>query len=847
MYKNIFISHKSEYEEPTVYLDDDVNGMMVFTYQPYNYAYKKNQVGTYTSIHGDKLSKVTHFSYGQEGLFESDVPKETRVLTDLYLNDDLPSENHVVLTLDIEVDSEGGFAMPNIADKRITGIACHTSDNDQYTSWVLDPVSQSSKGTQQITIGLMTNYIYTFRDEDAMLEDFLQWYIQTKPSIITGWNVDKFDIPYLYNRLLNVFDARTANKLSPIEHVKFSKERMRYTLGCVSVLDYLPLYKKFTYIQQPSYRLDEIGKFEVNMGKVEYEGTLHELWQNDIDKFVQYNLNDVKIVVALDKKMKLIELVRAICHMGHVPYEDYSFSSRFIEGTIITYLHRKGIICTNKPVGGREMMEELEESKEKGFSGAYVKEPIAGKYDWVYSLDLESLYPSIIMSLNISPETKVGKISEWDVDKYMKKEVDNYVLTAYGTALNYTKDEIKSMLETQKLVISSNGVLYRTDKTGIIPEILSKWFSDRKLFKSKMKDETNKGNKDLAEFYDRRQHVQKILLNSIYGTLGLPVFRFYDLDNAAAVTGTGQDVIKNTAKFINLRYQKETDKKEDYCIYIDTDSVYFPAGPVWKSVGDESEKNATIRIARQHELFVNKFYDVMAKRMFNCDAHRLHIKGESVMSSAFWVAKKMYALKKVYDLETDQNVDKLIVKGLAVVRSQTPPAFRDLMKEILNDILNGVTKDIVDKKILNFRDILTTLSVEKVARNTAVKEITKYEKNTGLLTDSFPKGTPAHVKAAMAYNRLLKQLGKEKINAPIRDGDKIKYVFLKKNQYNLETIAFKTYDDPQEVIDLITEFVDYYDLFDRELAGKLEEFYSAMKWGVLPTTVNQAVYDFFEF
>jgi DNA polymerase elongation subunit (family B) len=871
MFQNIFITGYSDPVPSMVFLWDDQKGLQTIPYREFAYAYKKDEKGKFKSIHGDKLSKIKRFDWNEsEDLFESDVPRETRVLTDLYLDSDDISTGHRVAFFDIEVRSTGGFATWQNPYQEITAISIYDQQNDRYYIFLLDPeqkVESKEDGNR---------FLVSCESEVELLEIFYEVYKTINPTILTGWNTDGYDIPYLYNRTGKVLGFDKANSLSPIGVVKWQQGRDCYKIAGVSSLDYIKLYKKFTYKQQPSYRLDAIGRLEVKRGKVEYEGTLDDLFRNDLQKFIEYNLTDVLIVVELDKKKNLIELVQRVCHVGHVPYEDFEYSSKFIEGTILTYLHRKHIIAPNKPAGGREAFEQKLETDTEGFIGAYVRPPYPGLYEWVYSLDLQSLYPSIIMSLNISPETKVGNVPGWDTEKHMKKEIAQYVINHLGTTYKFARQQFVDYLENNHLHISSNGVLYRTDRVGVIPEILDKWFGQRVEYKNLMKKYAREGDKKMETYYDQMQSVQKVFLNSIYGVLGLSIFRFYDLDNAAAVTLTGQDVIKTTAKYINNEYKKagvlpkedwwlteyhkilieDEEKKasqakrpiqhvdrptqDDHCIYIDTDSVYFSAEPLFQPAHDP--KAQAIQIACETEAKVNKFYDTLAKVMFNCDTHRFFIKGESIMATGFWVAKKRYALKKLYDLEKnldDDNGGAPVVKGMDVIRSTFPPAFQRTMKAILWDILNKEEKAVVDKKVLAFFKEMKTLPVVEIARNTGIKEISKYEDATDDTLSSFPKGAPIHVKASITYNRLLRIWGKDTLHAPIRDGDKIKYVFLKPNPYRISTVAFKNYDDPDEVVELINDYIDHKTLFESEMAKKLDTFYDALKWGLIPTKINQ--------
>jgi DNA polymerase elongation subunit (family B) len=839
-YQNIFIDSTSD--EQTAYIWDDTQGLITLPLSEFNYAYVRDPKGKYLSMTGDRLSKTRRFVRGSENVFESDLPKETRVLTDLYLNEDAPSEGNITLFFDIEVSMENGIPDTKNPNNEITSIALYDPLIKKYQVFVLDMRQLYADRDSDETS------VYFCVDETDLLHKFINSYEQIRPTIISGWNSNGFDVPYLYNRIRQVCGKGTANRLSPIGRVKYSDRMERYKIAGVSSLDYLDLYKKFTYAQQPNYRLDTIGRLEVGMGKVDYDGSLDDLFRDDLDKFIEYNLQDVRIIVDLDKKLNLIDLVRGICHIGHVPYEDYSMSSRFLEGTIVTYLHRKGIIVTDKPKDSKEKMDALDRGEE-GFIGAYVQEPVPGLYDWVYSLDLQSLYPSIIMSLNISPETKVAKVLNFDMEQHLRKEVVAYVVQEIGDEMTVEMehDMFINFLRENNLTVASNGVLYNTTTKGIIPEVLEEWFAKRVEYKDLMKKYTTDGDKVQAAYYDQRQHIQKIFLNSLYGVLGLPVFRFYDVDNAAAVTLTGQDVIKTTAKFINKKYEKATGEQKDHCVYVDTDSVYFPAKPLFIE-GSTDDLAATISIAYDMESTLNTFYNSMAKRMFNCDSHKFHIKGESVAKTGFWVAKKRYALDKVYDLETRQNVSKLVVKGLDVVRSSFPKAFREFMTQMLKDILGRVDKQELDDKILALKTSIKTRHYLEVARNTSANNISEYsagEENNGM--NRFKKGTPAHIKAAIVYNRLLTYYGIETKFEPIRDGAKIKYVYLKNNPLQIETVAVKGYQDPPQIVDMITEYIDTDTLFENELRNKLHDFYTALKWGLLPTEKNQNSHEFFAF
>ena len=543
MYQNIFIDKK----ENIIHLWDDEKGYVTFPFR--HYAYRKSPNGIYRSIYGDKLEKIYNFNPRDPSLFESDVPTETRILIDAYEDSDEPSKGHRVVTIDIEVSSEGGFPVIEEGDKEITAIAIHDDATKKYTVFILDKemkIKDSDNDNVEIK---------SFDNEESLLMHFFTKWEEIQPTIVTGWNIDGFDMVYLYNRAKRVVGETNAKRLSPIGICYFNKFQERMTIAGVSCLDYMILYKKFSGKNEPSYALGAIGKKVVNIDKISYKGSLNDLYKEDINKYIEYNLNDVKIVVALDKKLQFIDLARGICHTGHVGYEQFGTSSRYLEGAILMYLRRKGRVAPNKPLEGREEYEQRMEDGEEGFEGAYVKPPVPGRYDWVFDLDLTSMYPNIIISLNISPETKIAKVENWNAEDFVRGKLTEVILSGQ----KYSAQDFSEMLIQNNLSVASNGAVYKLPRgegeEGTIPSILIKWFNERKEMRKLAKKHADAKEWEMYEFYDQRQKVQKILLNSIYGCLGLPVFRFYDKDNAAAVTLTGQDIIKTAEKSINLYYK----------------------------------------------------------------------------------------------------------------------------------------------------------------------------------------------------------------------------------------------------------------------------------------------------
>ena len=838
MYQNVFF----EKEKSIIHCWDDQKGYFTSKYR--RYAYVKDGNGAHQSIHGERLKKLNFWKADDDlQLYESDVNEMTRFLIDEYGDSDEVSTGHTIMTFDIEVEMNSGLPDIETASNAITSIAGHDSVTNDYFVYVVnkgEKIDKTIKGAK----------VESFDTEEGLLSAFMTKWREINPTIVTGWNIDYFDVTYLYNRYKLLFGQQFANQLSPIGKVSYNKYRSRYIIGGVSCLDYLALYKCYNFTELPNYRLDTVASIELGRGKIEYEGNLDQLFRDDIEKFIEYNLVDVELVVDLDKKLQFIDLARAICHTGHVFYEDFLFSSKWLEGSILTFLRRSGRVAPNKP--RRKPRNEDGSDGEGKFTGAYVKEPKPGLYKWVYDLDLTSLYPSIIMSINISPETKIGKLKGYSAEQHMKGNLETYsIVDDSGNEFPpLPKEKFLKFIEKNKYSVAANGVLYRTDKVGVIPEILSVWFDKRVEYKNLMKKYGKDGNDEQYKFYGKRQLVQKIMLNSLYGVLGLPSFRFYDVDNAEATTITGQTVIKTTELIANQYYSKVIGKEDDYNVYTDTDSVFYQAAPLVKSrnpeLNEDSDEEmipAILSAAKEVETHINKVYDTMAKRLFNIDSHKFDIKQETIAKGGFWVSKKRYAQWIINDNEVD--CDKLDVKGLDVKRSSFPTYFKEVMKTVLLDILRSVDKKEIDTKILDYKKEMEDRPFIDIAKNSAVKGMSKYTTKTQVLGE-FKKGSPAHVKAAITYNQLLAFYKVPYKYEPMKDGDKIKWVYLKKNPLGLEATGLKGHNDPPQILKLVEQYIDYDKIWEKELENKLDDFYKAMDWEKPNPNLNKAS-EFFGF
>lgn len=816
---------------------DDELGHQKFPFKPYGYLPDPN--GQYQSLDGTRLSKVPGNHRDDSTSYESDLNEEVRTLIDLYYESDEPSKGHRDLFFDIETaKDENGYSTIDDVRTAITSIAYYDKAGKDRRVLILDELGRIKEHEIQ-----GDGYVLEiFRDERDLLTRFINIFAAIHPTVITGWNTDGYDIPYLIGRIKKVLGAQAIKKLSPAGIVEQSKSGKWKILG-VSSLDYIKLYKNFTYTELPNYRLDTVAKKELGRGKVEYEGDLDTLFTQDIHKFAYYNMTDVDLIVDMDEKLQLLNLARTICHKGHVPYEDVYFASKYLDGAAIVDLKRNGFVAPNKQFRFIE-----EETMADALAGAYVMAPVPGLYKWIYDLDLTSLYPSIIMTANISPETKVGVVANWNQECMMRDTPTRAVVNGQ------TIFDVKQWLVENNYSIASNGTVYRNDQRGFLPTILEKWFDERVIYKDK-RDTFEVGSEEY-KFYDAMQLTQKVLLNSFYGVLGLKTFRFYDLDNAGAITAVGQSIIKFSARVINHYYQKElgTDHfinasggKAEFAFYTDTDSTFCSSEPLIKhrfpGCDTEDEQfmiEQTNAIASEIQKTVNTMYDQYAKVFHNTTKHRFQIKQEYIAKSGLWIAKKRYAQWVIF--KEGKPTDKLDVKGLDVVRSSFPEDFKKIMKETLWYILKGRSKQDTSTLIHDFKTNIKKSEVLNVMKNSSVKELSKYIKGRAPFT-GYIKGTTAHAKAAINFNDMLSTLSTDVL--PIADGEKIKWGYMLNNPYGFETLALRGYQDPPEIIEFAKQYIDHNKMFTADLSNKFNDFYAAMGWGALPENNNAS--KFFSF
>ena len=700
-----------------------------------------------------------------------------------------------IANLDIEVGSENGFPEPATASEPITAIAIKMNG-----MMYVFGCGQYNNYRDDVTY-------FMCKDERNLIESFLQRWKELDPDVITGWNTKYFDIPYLFNRIHRLFDERTAKKLSPlgmVEQREVNGDGVVDLYG-LSNLDYLELYKKFTYTQQESYRLDNIATVELGEKKLNYSEfeNLHQLYNLDYQKFIDYNIRDVELVDKLENKMKLIEMALALAYDAKVNYPDVFTQVRMWDCLTHNYLMDKGIVVPQK----------TKQSKDEQYAGAYVKDPIVGMHEWVASFDLNSLYPHLMMQYNLSPETLVA-------DKRIQMSVDDFLEGYHEPDLEHC--------------MAANGHFFRKDIRGFLPEMMERMYADRVLYKKKMLDAQqeyeNTKNKELLNDISKYKNIQmakKIQLNSAYGAIGNQYFRFYDIRQAEAITLSGQLSIRWIGERLN-EYMNKILKTEcvDYVIASDTDSVYLNFGPLVKKIcGDKSKEeivNFLDKACSKIEDFIDKSYDDLAK-MMNAYEQKMEMKREVIADKGIWTAKKRYILN-VWDSEGVRYAEpKLKIMGIEAVKSSTPLACREKIKEALKVVMSG-NETQFQKFIADFKEEFKQLPFEDIAFPRGVSDLTKYKNSK----DLYNKGTPIHVRGAILFNHMLTKNKLQKKYQGIKDGDKIKFCYMKIPNPVQENVFSVLSVLPKEFA--LEKFIDHETQFEKAFLDPLRTIVQTVGW-----------------
>ena len=677
--------------------------------------------------------------------------------------------------LDIETECEDGFPSITNPNERINAITIEI--DDKRISFALNEFD------------LPGVECHVFGDERDMLRAFLEYWELHYPDIITGWNIRFFDIPYIHGRIVKLFDQKTARRLSPLKRIqekivnRKGKDHTVFDLLGVATLDYYELYIKFTYTNRESYSLNHIANVELGEAKLDYTeyDSIHEFYTKDFQKFMEYNSHDVTLVQKLDKKLKLLELVVALAYNAKVNFTDTFSQVKTWDCIIYHHLAAKKIVIPLKP-----------EAEEKGeqFEGAYVKDPQVGMHKWIVSFDLDSLYPHLIMGYNISPETKdkLGKRNTLSPDHILNPDTEE----AQKQFIRY--QDHYEYAQKHNTTIAANGVYFTKDRQGFLPELMETMYEERKLYKEKMLDakrqlkalsESATEERSRLDFeitkYHNFQLVRKIQLNSAFGAIGNPFFRFYDIDCAEAITVSGKLAIRWIEQELNKYLNKLVGTTDvDFVIASDTDSVYLCLDRVVQKIFKNSTTDAKITETLEKlckdkiEPFISSRYEELARRV-NAYAQKMHMKRESICSKGIWTAKKRYMLNVMMGEDgVLQKEPELKIMGIETARSSTPQIVRKALKTAISLIMNkGETA--VQKFVEEFREEFEVAPIDDIAFPRSVTGMEKYSCRTGV----YKKSTPIAVKGSLLFNYFLTKNGMDKKYQLIGEADKVKFVYLK--------------------------------------------------------------------
>ena len=721
-----------------------------------------------------------------------------------------------IATLDIECESENGFPEPTLAEEKVNAITIKPFRHNAHT-FGIGPWNECPANVTY----------HECQNEAFLLEEFIKYWRKESFDIITGWNVDAFDMTYLCNRVDKLFGEGSHKKFSPwnmsdvrdyINH--YGNKVVVFNLYGINIIDYMALYKQRTFVNQESYSLDHISHIELDKQKIDYSeyGNLHTLYKNNYSLYLEYNVKDVTLVEDLEDKLGLLELTMTMAYNAKCNYSDTFGMVKYWETIIYNFLKEQKI---------QTPPQKLEKTKHHSIVGAYVKEPIVGKHDWVMSFDLNSLYPHIIMQYNVSPEKMIkGDIMTLSIDKLLNREHD------------------LSELKKQNNTVTPNGVKFSRDRQGFLPELMEKFYEERKEWKKKMiqyqienescKDPARK--RELSKLIKRaynNQQVRKIALNSAYGALANQYFAFFDPNLAEGITTAGQMIIKTAENTIN-KFLNDTlgTKDEDYVIAMDTDSIYvsfdkmvqhiFPANTPKSKIVD------FLNNAGQDKILdvLTKGYDELADYT-NAFQQKMVMGREIIADRGIWTAKKRYILNVLDNEGVRLAEPKLKMMGIETAKSSTPQWVRKKLTEVLKVVMNGTEEEVWDF-VETARKEFRTLPVEEIASPRGCNNLAQYSDATNI----YSKGTPIHVRGALLYNHLLKKKNVHKRYENVKNSDKIHFTYLTvPNPINENVISFINVL-PREFE--LQNYVDYDMQFDKSFIEPLKNIITLIGWNVEP-------------
>jgi DNA polymerase elongation subunit (family B) len=851
--------------------------------------YYKDPRGKYQSIYGDALSKVICKStkdlhkelkiHSNKQLFESDINPIFVCLSENYLNQDAPKLNTAFFDIEVDFDPERGYASPDDAFMPITAIAVYLQWMETMICLAIPPKKLKMEDAKKMVEEFPNTML--FDNEADLLATFLE--LIQDADILSGWNSEGFDIPYTVNRITKVLSKDDTRRFCLFD--QFPKKREYEKFGRLSTtydfvgrvhLDYLELYRKYTYEERHSYRLDAIAEYELGERKTQYEGTLDQLYNNDFKTFIEYNRQDCALLDRLDKKLKFLDLANTLAHENTVLLQTTMGAVAVTEQAIINEAHRR-----NMQVPNRTKMDDRESS---AAAGAYVAVPKEGIHDWVGSLDINSLYPSAIRALNMGPETIIGQLRQTLTDEFIENKMakgSSFAAAWEGVfgSLEYTAvmtqeigteivvdwengdSDVLSAAEVYKLVfdshqpwmLSANGTIFTYEKEGIIPGLLKRWYAERKEMQAKLKDTIKAGNKIEEEYWDKRQLVKKINLNSLYGAILNAGCRFFDKRIGQSTTLTGRLIVRHMAGRVNEIITGDYDHRGKAIIYGDTDSCYFSAYKTLQKDIDAGKipwtRENIIALYDQIGDEVNTTFPQFMLDAFHAPKTRgevIKAGREIVGSKSLFITKKRYAVL-YYDKEgkrtdIDGKPGKIKAMGLDLKRSDTPEFIQNFLSDVLEKVLTGSSEQDVLDHISEFRLRFKTRPGWEKGSPKRANKITEYQAKEAKAGKT---NMPGHVRASINWNTL-KRMFNDKYSMNITDGAKVIVCKLKQNPMNFTSVAYPVDEMrlPQWFKDLP---FDHAEMEQTIIDNKLDNLIGVLNWDVRSTEEKNVFNNLFEF
>lgn len=880
---------------------DPVKGRIYNTYPAKYCLYFEDDKGKYRSIFGKRLEKVICKSFkdfkreqrikSNYNLYESDITPISRCLEENYLNKEPPKLNVCFFDIEVDFDPDRGYAPPEDAFMPINSISLYLQHLNGLITLAVPPKSLSIDQAIELVKDFPNTYI--FETEKELLETFLN--LIDDVDILSGWNSTGFDIPYTVHRVIKALGKDYTRKFClwnyyPIkkEYEKYGKNSVTYTFVGRIHLDSLELYRKYTYEERPSFSLDAIAEYELGERKTEYEGTLDQLYNKDFKKFIEYNRQDVMLLNKLDKKLKFLDLANSIAHENTVLLPKVLGAVAVAEQAIINEAHYRGLIVPSRSYSNdnSSVDDETDEMDiEDKAAGAYVAYPKKGLHDWIGSVDINSLYPSVIRALNMGPETIVGQLDPTKTEEYIKiqmrehnkkfaaawegifgsfeyqsvmnKEIGTDITINWEnkTSQTFSAAEVYQIIfeNNKPWMLSANGTIFSYETEGVIPGLLKRWYVERKELQAKLKIAKEQGNTAEEEYWDKRQLVKKINLNSLYGAILNAGCRFYDKRIGQSTTLTGRQIAKHMNAKINEIICGEYNHTGKGIIYSDTDSCYFSAYPMLKNdiVNKKINWDKDIAIQTYNVIAdnVNSTFPEFMLESFHCPPNRgevIKAGREIVASKGLFITKKRYAVLyydkdgKRYD--NNESPGKIKAMGLDLKRSDTPVYMQEFLSSILKKILTGSQEQEIVELIKKFRAEFKQKPGWEKGTPKRVNNMTKYsnkEKDLG------KANLPGHVRASLNWNSL-KRLNNDKYSLNITDGSKIIVCKIKDNQLGYTSVAYPI--DDARLPEWFKKLPFDHDAMEEAIIdNKLDNLIGILNWSIQNTQEINTFNNIFEF